>query len=116
MSDLDDKLGEIIEVAYDESGMRGMIEYTIAQIKQAFADEGYEPYQTQFARLHQHLKEMEYFMRERTMTRQEWYDRFQVAKMGVMLETGTQNITRRCVLEAWDKADEAAKRAGGLNE
>lgn len=72
---LDDKLRAIIQ---DRMNWKGTEDETIAAIKQAYEDEGYEPFIGHIQSIHQHLKELESrFYTDDRMTGQEWYDRFE---------------------------------------
>lgn len=118
MSDLDDRLRAILDRVASDGFTESDVSYQeyVDALKQAFADEEIKKFGEPISE--QELSEITITNIKdfKTMTGQEWYDRLQVAKMGVVLNTGTQDITRRCVFEAWDKADEAAKRAAGLTD
>lgn len=121
---LDDKLTSLAHSLNARITYEGLNAY-LRDIKQVFSDEGYEHYQTHFAQLHQHLKEMEDFMRDKTMTGQEFYQRFQseiekmnvttdfVAEMGAYKELGLK-AHETAIIYTVTKLDQAAKRAAGI--
>jgi len=122
MSDLDDKLREVLR--YTVNGERNIhateMKETLAQIKQAFANAGYvQTLKTGDRTIVANGKDpfgwIVYYPDE-VMTGQEWYDRF-MAELDKPLYNDTKKYQRQCpecgspyLLET------AAKRAAGLED
>lgn len=84
MSKIDTKLKEILcgyagKPDFENPQQKQLLESNIAQIKKAFADEGYIPYKPYYEIPEDQRKEAEWWSKTPTiLTGQEWYDRFKV--------------------------------------
>lgn len=110
MSDLDDKLSEILEDVSDFSHDGEYIgdKNVVAQIKQAFADTGYiRP--GRHETVNQRLREK--VVNGELMTGQGWYDRFQKDLIYQLGTTGQLHARDSAMMELVLKA---AKRAAGI--
>ena len=109
MSTLDDRLREILRA--DRANELAIAE-TIAQIKQAFADEGWIKI-PQIVEVEGKLETQHNFVdinNMRYMTGQEWYDRFEreLQRVAFVDEYDVRNAVNQC----WD----AAMKAAGLDD
>lgn len=127
MDSLDEKLREIVEEAYDETGMRAGVDNTITQIKQAFQDEGYHqsrPMAQKIDPVHEGYKQLRDTHEGKVtsleaspfcMTGQDWLNRFK-KELGTTSTLTISPNEEPLIVYSSVTVNESAKKASGIKD